>query len=51
LPFGYLSPASIETVLNEKIPPRLSLDSLSCRIAMNWAAQVAALTEEKTLQG
>jgi DNA invertase Pin-like site-specific DNA recombinase len=49
LPFGYLSPASIETILNGRIAPRLSLDSLSGRIPINWAAQVAVLADEEAI--
>jgi len=50
LPFGYLSPDSIETILNGKIAPRLSLDSLSGRIPINWTEQIAVLMDDKTLQ-
>ena len=50
LPFGYLSPDSIETVLNGKIAPLPSLDSLSGRIPINWAEQIALWAEEKTIQ-
>jgi hypothetical protein len=49
LPFGYLSPASIETILNGKIAPRLSLDALSGRIPIDWASQIAVLADQESI--
>jgi hypothetical protein len=38
-PFGFLSPASIEAVLNGEIASNLSLDSIAGRIPIAWEMQ------------
>jgi site-specific DNA recombinase len=43
LPFGYLSPASIETILNGQVRPGLTLDSLASKIPTGWREQRALI--------
>jgi site-specific DNA recombinase len=43
IPFAFLSPASIEAILNGHVKPGLTLDSLVGRIPVVWAEQRSAL--------